>query len=296
MNGQIVSAEEARVSPFDRGFIFGDGIYEGLRSVVVDGQRRVVGMQRHARRMAAGLQRIGIAWDTGVLARLTDELLDANGLADAFIYWQVTRGVPALDGTQAVRSRVPVGGMRPTVFGYCSPVPALEAFVEPPAKRTCTQEDIRWKLATVKSISLLGNVLCSMGAATDGSDEAILVRERLVTEGAYTNVAIVVDRGAGRGVEVATPAAEGGAFLLGVTRQIILERVPARTGISITERAVRAEELATAREVLLWGTTTMVSSVVRLDGRAVGDGRPGPVGKKLLAGLVEVIREGEDDV
>src|SRR5437762_13342925 len=103
LNGALVPASEARISPFDRGFLFGEGVYEGLRSF----RGRVVAMQRHLDRMAAGLKECRLAWDTSQMAGLTESLLAANGMQDAFIYWQVTRGAPA-EG-QPVRTRTPGG-------------------------------------------------------------------------------------------------------------------------------------------------------------------------------------------
>ncbi len=286
LNGQLVDARSAAVSPFDRGFLFGDGIYEGLRSVVVDGRRRIVGLERHVRRMRAGLAAAGINWDAGQLGALGDALLDANRLDDAFLYVQVTRGTPALDGSVPVRSRAPMKPLTPTVFAFATPVAPLEAFDRVPTKAATTHEDLRWKKATVKSISLLGNVLAALDAHAHGAEEAILIRDGLVTEGTYTNVVVAVE---GRGgLELATPAASSAPFLLGVTREILLE-----TGV-LVERAVRAEELASAREVILLGTTTMVTSVTRLDGRAVGDGVPGTGATRLLAELVGAIRAGRD--
>jgi D-alanine transaminase len=159
------------VSVFVRGFIFGDGIYEGLRSVVVRGKRRVIGMNRHARRMQSGLDAIGIRFDAKFLAPLTDKLLDANGLDNAFIYWQVTRGTP-LPG-MPVRSRVPgtapAGqGMTPTIFGYATSWPGLVANAAPAIKPATTQPDLRWARGEIKSVSLLGNVLASLASAEHG--------------------------------------------------------------------------------------------------------------------------------
>jgi D-alanine transaminase len=296
LQGELVPAEQARVSVFDRGFIFGDGIYEGLRSVVVNGRRRVVGLRRHAERLRAGLAAARIEWDCAQLAGVCDRLLDANGLDDAFIYLQITRGTPRLDGQDPVRSRLPPAGLKPGVFAYCTPVPALEHFTLPPRKAAGVQEDLRWRMGRVKSISLLGNVLAAMGAGDHGADEAILVRDGLVSEGTYTNVALVLPRagraggGAPGDFEIVTPSPESVPFLDGITRQIILAESP-----EIVQRPVRAEELLKAQEIMLWGTTTMVSSVVSLDGRSVGNGSPGPVARALLDRLVACIRAGRDD-
>ncbi|MGH7131195.1 MAG: aminotransferase class IV [Phycisphaerales bacterium] len=296
LNGQLIPAAEAKVSPFDRGFIFGDGIYEGLRAAALPGGRRVVGMQRHVRRMTSGLRQAGIAWDATELGAITDALLDANGLNDAFIYWQVTRGTPDLV-RGPVRSRVPAAGMKPTVFGYCSALPPIDLEKPTPAiKSVAIRADLRWSRGDVKCVSLLGNVLEALAAHAEyGADEAILVREvggqKLVTEGTYTNVVLVHGHGAGAKMEFVTPALDSAPMLCGITREILCEVEP-----RIVQRPVLASELMIVNEVLLIGTTTMVTSVTRLDGRPVGDGQVGPGARELLRVLTGVIARGEDDL
>jgi D-alanine transaminase len=297
LNGELIPAGDARISPFDRGFIFGDGVYEGLRSVPDNhAAARVIGLGAHARRMQAGLDEAGIRWEAGGeggIGPATLALLRANDLREAFIYWQVTRGTPP--GGEPVRSRVPAPGsrMRPTVFAYCSPQPALASVTAPPTKRAVVLRDRRWELGHLKSISLVANVMAAVRAAEGGADEAVLVRERggaeLVTEGLATNVFLAV-KGTGGGIEIVTPALKSAPMLAGITRGILLREVP-----GIVERAVRSSELVEASEVMLVGTTTLVSSVVELDGRRVGGGEPGPVAKKLLGALLGAIRDRRDD-
>jgi D-alanine transaminase len=286
LNGNLVRRGDARIDPFDRGFLFGDGVYEGLRAVAWDdGGTRIVGIGRHIERMRKGLAAARIAWDPSRLHELSIELVKANGLADAFVYWQVTRGTPGPG--QAVRSRVPTKEMTPTVFGYCTPQPSLRVLDEGvPTKSAVVVEDKRWLMGHLKSISLMGNVMASMDADAAGAEDAIFVRDGLVAEGLATNV-IVVD-GGGR---IATPSLAGVPILAGVTRAILLEESP-----DVEERVVlREQELRGASEVILTGTTTMVTSVVKLDGRVVGDGRAGPVAKRLLGVLVGAIRARRDD-
>ncbi|MBL8991364.1 MAG: aminotransferase class IV [Phycisphaerae bacterium] len=302
LHGALLPADRAHVSPFDRGFLFGDGIYEGLRCGVISGRRRVIGLSRHLRRMAAGLATAGIEFDPATLGPATEALLDANGLSEAFIYWQVTSGAPD-PATQTPRSRVPPAGLRPTVFGYCTPLPALSTLAEPAIKACAVRPDRRWELGHVKSISLLGNVMEAIDAAERGADEAVLVREhagrRLVTEGTYTNVVIVTSRSAPDAnlpppfdrYEVATPSLRSAPLLAGVTREILLDVEP-----NLVERAIDAAELGRADEVILVGTTTMVTSVSRLDGRSLGDGRIGPVARHLFHRLLDAIRSGADEL
>jgi len=280
LNGKLVPASEARVSVFDRGFVFGEGVYEGLRSF----RGRIVAMQRHVDRMRNGLRECRIDWDPAQMGPLTDALLKANAMPDAFIYWQVTRGAPAAG--QPVRTRTPQGPMTPTVFGYCGAQPPIEKYAPPAAPPTVTavtRPDTRWLRGHLKSISLLGNVLAAIEASEAGAQDAILTRDGLVTEGTATNVILALP---GRGgVELVTPSLESVSILAGVTRALEVEKGP-----GVVSRPVRVEELGRASEVMLVGSTSMVTSVVELDGRPIGGGRPGPQAHRLLAALVEIIR------
>ncbi|MGQ0627078.1 MAG: aminotransferase class IV [Phycisphaerales bacterium] len=288
LNGQLLHADSARISPFDRGFIFGDGVYEGLRAARTPQGRRVIGLARHITRLAEGLATAGIRYDPAQLGSMTDALLTANALDDAFVYWQVTRGTPPAGAP--VRARVPSAEMRPTIFGYCTPLPGLDSHRAPAVKAATVQPDLRWLRGGLKSISLLGNIIASLASAVEGGEEAILIREvegaRLVTEGTYTNVIIVGPDG-----RAATPSLESTPILNGVTRQILLANAP-----SIEERAIEERELWTAREILLLGTTTMVTSVSTLNGHPVAGGSTErPIATALLRTLLDTIERGEDD-
>jgi D-alanine transaminase len=277
LNGKLLARDQARVDPFDRGFIFGDGIYEGLRSF----RGRVVAMDRHIRRMRDGLREAGIRWDADQLEPLTEALLAANSMPDAFIYWQVTRGAPVAG--QPVRSRIPAPGTPPTVFGYCSPQPPAEHYAAGPATvAAATIADTRWLRGHLKSISLLGNVLAATDAAHLGAQDAILIRDGLVAEGSATNVVLALPAAAG--IELVTPSLDSVSILGGITRELLVDFVP---GLKV--RALREEELFNASEVMLVGTTSMVTSVTQLNGRPVGDGAPGPAARSLLRDLLGII-------
>lgn len=273
LNGQLVPHDRAFVSVFDRGFLFGDGVYEGIRAF--DG--RVRAMDRHVARLANGLGEIKLEWDAEGIREIVPELIRANDLGDAFIYLQVTRGVPAAG--RALRARVPDGPVTPTVFAFCVPAAKLDACVEPIGKTAMTVEDFRWQRGHIKSISLVSNVMTALTAAEQHEDDAIFVRDGLVGEGTSTNVVMSV------GGKLVTPSLESVSILRGVTRALVLEE-----GLEIESRPVTVEELRRADEVMLVGTLTMVASVVRIDGRPVGDGRVGPRARALARGLVEGIR------
>jgi D-alanine transaminase len=279
LNGKILPASEARVSVFDRGFIFGDGVYEGIRAF--GGWVRNV--EDHAERMRLGLREARIEWDPGALGRLCVELLGANELNDGFLYWQITRGAPGPN--DPVRARLPSPGMRPTVFGYCVPLPGVDELLEPTRCSGATVPDVRWEKGHVKAISLIANVMAAMEADRSGGDEAVLVRDGRVSESCATNVFAVVPDGAG-GREIVTPPVGETPILAGVTRKILLSLMP-----EIRVRSIEAEELREAEEIFLTGTITTIKSVVRLDGRPVGTGRPGPVARDALDRYTGYVRE-----
>lgn len=286
LNGEIVSREAARVDPFDRGFLFGDGIYEGLRAF--GGQ--IVGMDGHVARLADGLAASRISWDAAQLRAVCARVLAANHLADAFIYFQATRGVPAPG--EPVRARVLTGAVKPTIFAYATPTPPLSTYAEPPVKAAITTPDTRWLRGHVKSISLMGSVMAAMEASEAHADDAILIRtmvggERLAAEGTSANLIAVVDAPGGV-PEIITPPLDGAPILAGITRDILLQGA-ARRGIDIRVRNLHEHELLGAREIMLCGTLTMVTAITRLNGRAVGEGTPGPEAARLLRVLVEEI-------
>ncbi|MDX2132363.1 MAG: aminotransferase class IV [Planctomycetota bacterium] len=288
LHDELMPLERATVSPLDRGFLFGDGVYEGLRAF----GGRVVGAARHVARLRAGLDAARIPFDASRLDGVCARLLEANGLRDAFIYVQVTRGTPGPG--QPVRTRVPAGTLTPTVFAYAVPAPGLEAYATPPTKSCVTVRDTRWLRGRLKSISLMGSVLGGFEAHEAGAEDAIFVRDgcpggALAAESTSANLVAVVSR-EGRPVAI-TPALDDVPILAGVTRDLLLEAASG-AGIDLREGRLTPHDLRDAREVMLCGTLTMVTSVTTLDGRPVGDGTPGPVAGRLLALLCRVIREG----
>ncbi|MCC6676732.1 MAG: aminotransferase class IV [Phycisphaerales bacterium] len=284
LNSRILPLSDARISPLDRGFIFGDALYEGLRAF--DG--RIVGAPLHARRLAEGLKEIRLDWDASRLEAMSLELLAANGLKDAFIYWQVSRGAPGPG--QPVRARLLKTDVRPTVFGYCSPTPTLtECRGTIPTKSAMTVTDTRWKKCHVKTTSLLGAIMASFDADAAGVDDAIFVADGRVSEGTSANLFAAVQRD--DSVEIVTPALDSAPMLAGVTRDVVLAAAR-RAGLPISERPLPADELARAREVMLCGTLTMITAITKLDGRVLGDGRPGETARRLHGLLIDAIASG----
>lgn len=274
LNGTLVDAADAQVSVFDRGFLLADGVYEGLRAE----QGRVVALTQHLERMNAGFDALRIrGFDAAALREPTFELLRANGLKDAFIYWHVTRGAPG-HGPVA-RRRVPPEDLVPTVFGFASPLPQLESYATPRTVSAELLEDSRWLRGQIKAVSLLGSVVAAIEASEAGCEEAVLHRDGLVTEGITTNVVAVF------GDEVVTPTTRGASLLPGVTRALLLR------DLGVDERPISVEEIEVADEIMLIGTATVLISVVALGGRPVGStasGKPGPVACRLARRLIDV--------
>ncbi len=279
LNNHLIDHAGATVSVFDRGFIFGDGVYEGIRTTAdAAGRPRIIGERLHIERMRAGLAEARITtFDPASLAAITDQLVRANNLVEAFIYWQVTRGTPP--GDAAVnRPRVTKTTYAPTVLGIATPVPAVRDCLEPEPRRVALRPDTRWLRGRLKSTSLLGNIIAAIEADEAGADDAILIRDNLVVEGTATNV-FLSSRG-----RLFTPSLDSAPMLAGVTRQLLIDHDP-----SIEQRPVRAEELLAADEVMLVGTKSMVSAVTHIESRPVGTGRPGAAARQLLGALRDAI-------
>ena len=276
LNGLLLPRAEALVPVDDRGFTFGDGVYEVMRAL--DGRFFEAGP--HLRRLEDGLRGVEIRGgeDTApdALLAIARRLLEENGLAEghATVYVQVTRGA-------AARTHYfPPAGTPPTVYlsaaRFTPPLAQCER-----GAAAITHPDLRWARCDLKTVNLLPNVLAKQKAVASGAVEAILVRDGAVTEGSHTTVFAVV-RGELRTHPLST------RILPGVTRDLLLH-LAAERGIPARAVAVSAEELAAADEVLVCGTTMDVTPVVRLDGLPVGDGRPGPVARALREALMERI-------
>ncbi len=273
LNGEFIPAAEARVSVFDRGFLFGDAVYEVLR--YFDG--KPYAMDLHVQRLHRTLGEVRCAhFRAEEIIRLGDDLLARNNLRDACVYWQISRGVgPG-------RSHVPSADLRPTVFGCVDPTPPLSECAIPAETSAALHEDWRWARCDIKSTNLLPNILGKLSAADRGAQEVIFHRNGRVSEGGSTTVLVVRDG------QLFTPPINDPdlSILHGVTRRVIA-RLP---GAGLIERPVAVDELRGAEEIILAGTRTLLAAVTMLDGEPVGDGRAGPAVTSLLARFVEAIR------
>lgn len=275
VNGRLVPQQQATISVFDRGFLFGDGVYEVVR--FFDGVG--VAMDLHVARLARSCRMAGIdGFDAEQLPAMAATLLRENALRNASFYVQVTRGC----GDS--RAHMPSADLRPTVVATMTAAASLQEFTQPESAAAIVREDPRWTRCDIKTTSLAGNILCLIEAQRAGADECILTRDGLVGEGAYTNVAIVKDgRVATCGLDdELTPV------LHGTMRAWMLDAARA-CGIGVKEGPVRGDELRHADEVLIMSSRRLVSGVVTLDGATVGSGAVGPVCRALFASMRERI-------
>ncbi len=263
LNGEFLPLEQAKIPVLDRGFIFGDGVYEVIP--VFRGQ--CFRLREHLQRLATSLKAVGIAdpLTEAEWSRLFATLIARNGGGDLSLYLQITRGV-------AKRDHLLPAPVTPTVFAMATrletpPVPA------PVSAITC--EDIRWQLCHVKAITLLPNVLLRQQAAAAQAYEAILIREGEVTEGAASNVFIV-----SKGV-VKTPP-KSWTLLPGITRDLVIELL-APSDITVLETPIAESELKAAEEIWLTSSTREILPVIELNQAPVGRGKPGPIWQRVLS-------------
>jgi len=266
VNDVFMPLSEARVSVEDRGFQFGDGIYELLR--VYAGVP--FHLTEHLGRLEQSARAIGIPvpYSRDRWAAVIAEAVSRSGFQEAKVYIQVTRGV-------APRDHVPAGALTPTVVVTVRAMapPAAELYAR--GADVVTVSDIRWARCNIKSIGLLANVLAKQQARDAGAVEALFVRDGYVLEGATSNVIIIKSRC------LITPP-EGPLLLSGVTRKVVLG-LAQEAGVAVKEQPVAEDELYGADEIVLTGTTIEVLPIARVNGRPVGSGAPGPVARLLMA-------------
>lgn len=275
LDGRLLPLEEARISPLDRGFLFGDGVYEvlpvyGGRAYRFDAHMDRLDRSLAGIRMAPPLDRA--AW-LGVFGRL----VHGNGGGDQLLYVQVTRGV------EPERFHVPQPGTRPTIFACVQKLPVVSAAAIANGVGAVTATDIRWSRCDIKSTSLLGNVLLRWLAADAGATETILLRDGHLTEGSSSSAHVV------KGGRILTPP-QTSAILPGTTRGVIFE-LAGREGIASERRPVTEAELRSADELLIASAGGGIRAITTLDGRPVGGGVPGPVYRAIHAAFRATQRE-----
>jgi D-alanine transaminase len=266
LNGDFTPIEEARVPVLDRGFIFGDGVYE----VVPVYGRQPFRWSQHYARLERSLARLRIdnPFDAAGWRGLVDALIARHPWDDQFIYLQVTRGV-------AKRDHAFPKGVAPTVFGMSSALPLVPAEQLARGVSAVSLPDERWLNCDIKSTSLLGNVLARQSAIDAGAAECVMYRDGFLTEGSSSNIWVVRD-----GRVLAPPRDR---LILEGIRYGLLQELCETQGLPFEMRPISRAEVESADELMLSSATKEVLAITRLDGRPVGSGEPGPVFARLHA-------------
>jgi D-alanine transaminase len=274
LHGEIVKRSEAKVDVEDRGYQFGDGVYEVIR--VYNG--KMFTEHEHLNRLAKSTDSIGISlpFTNENLKGLLVELIEKNKLQNGIIYMQVTRGV-------ALRNHAfPTEYVTPCLTAYTKkierPVDSMRSGV-----KTILTEDIRWLRCDIKSLNLLGNVLAKQKAAEAGCFEVIQHRGQEVTEGSTSNIFIVKN-------DIVITHASDHLILKGITKDVLFV-VCAKNNLRVEERMFTIEELKQADECFLTSSTSEVMPVVEIDGNKISNGIPGPITRKLQEWFVQVIEK-----
>ena len=265
LNGEYLPLNEAKVSVLDRGFIFGDGVYEVIPSY----GRKALRFEHHMQRLQNSLDAVRIEnplsnsqWKT-----IIDKLIADTDSQDQYIYLHITRGVASRD------HRFPEE-VKPTVFVMSSILNAVDPELLKTGVTAVTLDDIRWQYCNIKAIALLPNILLRQQAVDKGAVEAILIRDGNMTEGAASNTFIVID-----GV-IKTPPKDQ-KLLPGITRDLVVELAKAHD-MPIEETTISEKEFLAADEIWLTSSTKEILSVTKINDQQVGDGKPGAIWRDMF--------------
>jgi len=264
LNGEFMPIEEARIPVLDRGFIFGDGIYE----VVPVYGGRPFRWPQHLARLERSLAKVGIAnpMNAAGWRKLLNELIGRHPWPDQFVYMQVTRGV-------ARRDHAFPTGVAPTVFAMASELAPVPREMRENGVAAISLPDERWLHCDIKSTSLLGNVLARQAAVSAGAAECVMFRDGFLTEGSASNIWIV------RNDTVLGPPNDN--LVLEGIRYGLMHELCGRAHLSLDLRRILHNEVMAADEIMLSSATREVLAITSLDGRPVGSGKPGPVWHRL---------------
>lgn len=278
VNGEFVPESEAHVSVFDRGFLFGDGVYEV--SSVVD--RGLVDNAGHLARLERSLGELGMASPASPkeIVRAQKELIARNDLDEGTIYLQVTRGPADRDFAYPAEPK-------PTLVMFTQKKPLIENPLAARGITIVTLPELRWRRRDVKTVGLLAASMAKQAALDAGADDAWMVEDGFVTEGSSNNAYIVT----GGGVVVTRHL--GNEILHGITRAAVL-RLSREHQIAIEERPFTVEEAKRAAEAFITSASSFVIPVVGIDGETIGDGKPGPMTSRLREIYIESARAGAD--
>lgn len=276
VNGSYVPEEEAKVSVFDRAFLFGDAVYEV--TAVLD--RRLVDFEPHLARLDRSLKEIALAppLSHADLRALHDELIKRNDVEEGIVYLEISRGAADRDFAYPETTK-------PTVVAFTQSRPLIANPYAETGVKVVTIPDLRWRRRDIKSTAMLAQAMGKQEAKLKGAYEAWMVENGFVTEGT-SSTAFIFDA---EGVIRTQPL--GHHILPGVTRRAVL-RLAALEGISLQERPFSVAEAFAAREAFMTAASAFVLPVVEIDGIGIGDGRPGPIARKFRALYIEEARKG----
>ena len=266
LNGDFLPIEECKVSVLDRGFIFGDAIYE----LIPVYNKKPFYLQSHLNRLKRSLDQVQIKNpndDAGWL-ELIDRLIEHSGLDKLSVYIQVTRGV-------APRDHAFPANVTPTVFAMTNAWPPINDDMYIKGLTAVTVPDMRWGRCDIKVTSLLANVLKKQEAVTGAAQEAIFIRDGYVLEGSATNVFVVKD-------SKVNTAPKNNMILPGITRDVVVDLLN-ENNIPLAEEAVTKEQLFEADEVWITSSTKECVPVTTIDDKPIGDGQPGDLWKKVFS-------------
>ncbi len=275
VNGAYVPEEEAKISVFDRAFLFGDGVYEV--TAVLD--RKLVDFQPHLARLDRSLKEISLAapLSHAELRRMHKELVARNNVTEGIVYLEITRGAAERDFAYPEDAR-------PTVVAYTQSKPLIENPYAATGVKVITIPDLRWKRRDIKSTAMLAQAMGKQEAKLKGAYEAWMVEDGQVTEGTSSS-AFILDA---QGVVRTQPL--GHHILPGVTRRAVL-KLAALEGIGLEERPFSVAEALAAREAFMTAASAFVLPIVEIDGVPIGDGKPGPIARTFRRLYIEEARK-----
>ena len=275
VNGEYLPEGEAKVSIFDRGFVFGDGIYEVVP--VIGGKMfdKAAFLERLKRSLAE--LRIDMPMSEADYLSMHEKLIELNGIDEGGVYSQITRGVADRDFA------FPAAGTKPSVAAFTMKKSLLDNPNARTGVKVVTVEDIRWKRRDIKSIALLGQVMAKQQAAEKGAFEGWMVEDGHVTEGTSSTAYIVKDD-----TIITRPLSN--SILPGIRRKVI-KQLCADHGVKLEERLFTVEEALAADEAFLSSATTLVMPIVEIDGQMIGGGQPGPVARKMRDYYIAAIKQ-----
>ncbi len=264
VNGEYLPEEEARISIFDRGFVFGDGVYEVVPVI----RGRLADRDYFLQRLTSSLDKLGIAWpcSEAQYQEVLEQLVARNSLEEGIVYTQVTRGVS--DRQFTFPENTPS-----TMAAFTQVMPLIDNPSAANGITVVTTDEIRWLRRDIKSLNLLAQVLAKQYATDHGAGETWMIEDGLVTEGASSTAYIVKDG-------MVITRALSNRVLPGIRRRRLLE-LAAEAGIKYEERPFSLHEAIVADEAFVSSATTILHPVIRIDDNQIGNGKPGPVSRKL---------------